>query len=459
MFFIFLTIFFIGTSSAFSAELPEEFIPQLKSREGSFQKEKLTESVKDLEDQTKSLKEIVKNGKSDTSQSISTFTSEMLSQLSELTALEKSLQSNLNSHGFSPYFNMIRWLDSKKDYLSDVHQTLVDKHSAEKKRETIGLISIFIDTLLAHLSDANDFYNQSSQENLLRSQPSSPYKLDANSYKYYVELWRKSKDPKDRALAIARLLDNINSFDEFITRFLGKQLHTFMPLLTFRDIKTPENFLMQGWKIHVSAKPETAHLVAQVVLPILAKACVPHKILDSETIIRKLQSDETQKGKFITIYPLNDDHAAYIARILELAIVKSKLKKDDFDVPPYDLPLGETGGIFTRYGAYSGHQITVVDSKGTPQLQDGQIMHIPDVRDSGFKPDFVTWALPFDKQTMSPERTIKRKAARSDLITASSSEITPTQSPTSKPRGHTRGETVKTKEKTAHFATVMRETP
>jgi hypothetical protein len=233
-----------------------------------------------------------------------------------------------------------------------------------------------------------------------------------------------------------------------------------MPLLTFRDIKIPENFLLQGWKIHVSAKPETAHLVAEVVLPVLAKACVPHKILDSETIIRKLQLDETQKGKFITIYPLNDDHAAYIARILELAIVRSKLTKNDFEAPPYDLPLGETGGIFTRYGAYSGHQITVVDLKGTPQLQDGQIIHIPDVRDSGFKPDFVTWALPFDKQTkMSPERTIKRKAARSDLITASSSEITPPQSPALKPKGHTRGETVKEKEKTAHLATILREIP
>jgi len=175
-----------------------------------------------LKDQTKKLREIVKNGKSDTSQSINTFSNEMLSQLSELTALEKSLHSTPSSHEFSPYFNIIRWLDSKKDYLSDIHQTLVDKHSAEAKRETIGLISIFVDNLLTHLSDANDFYNQSGQEDLLRNQPSSPYKLDASSYKYYVELWRKSKDPKDRALAIARLLDNVNSFDEFITRFLGK---------------------------------------------------------------------------------------------------------------------------------------------------------------------------------------------------------------------------------------------
>ena len=151
--------------------------------------------------------------------------------------------------------------------------------------------------------------------------------------------------------------------------------------------------------------------------------------------------------------------------LIEKVASLSKLTKNDFDIPPYDLPLGETGGIFTRYGAYSGHQIIVVDSKGTPQLQDGQIIHIPDVRDSGFKPDFVTWALPFNQQTkMSPERTIKRKAARSDLMVASSSEIkpadtTPPQSPTSKPRGHTRGETIKEKEKTAHLAVIMREIP
>lgn len=463
---VFCALSFLAPSSTFSAELPEKFMPELKSGKRSIPNEVIDDSIKDLVNQTSVLKEIVKSGKSNTSQSIKIFTDEMLTQLSELTALKQSLSRKEDTHsGFSPYFNIIRWLNSKKDYLSDIHQTLLEAHSSEAKKEAIWLISTFIDKLLEGLSEADDAYNQIFQQHLLGNSPALHHKLNASTYKYYTELWRQSKDPETRALAMTRLLDGVNSLNEFTTRFLGSQLHTFMPLLTFRDLELPKDFLMQGWKIHVSAKPETAHIVAQIVLPILAKACVSHKILDSEEIIRKLQSDETQKGKFITIYPLNDAHAAYIVQTLEQALKKSTLTRDDFDVPPYDLPLGETGGIFTRYGAYSGHQIMVVDSKGKPEMQDGEIVYITDLRNSGFKPDFVTWSTPFGVQTspkspISSKRTMKRKAGQNDLMAASSSEAKPaeataTQSPTSKPRGHTRGEHIETKEKTAKLASII----
>jgi hypothetical protein len=56
-----------------------------------------------------------------------------------------------------------------------------------------------------------------------------------------------------------------------------------------------------GWKLHITARPEQAEIVARIALPILRRQGVPHKVVaDLETYERFNKT--SQAGKFITIY-------------------------------------------------------------------------------------------------------------------------------------------------------------
>lgn len=61
-----------------------------------------------------------------------------------------------------------------------------------------------------------------------------------------------------------------------------------------------EGHKMMGWKMHVSAYPYNAHLVAEAVLPILCDIRIWHKYVSSALLLSRM-TDE-QRGKFITIY-------------------------------------------------------------------------------------------------------------------------------------------------------------
>jgi hypothetical protein len=56
-----------------------------------------------------------------------------------------------------------------------------------------------------------------------------------------------------------------------------------------------------GWKMHVTAKPEHALIVARIVLPELWVLDIPHKVVVNKELYEK-QLIGSQKGKFVTIY-------------------------------------------------------------------------------------------------------------------------------------------------------------
>ena len=105
----------------------------------------------------------------------------------------------------------------------------------------------------------------------------------------------------------------------------------------------------QGWKLHVSSIPIEAMELLHTVLPCLASFRVPFKTAKSELILCQLNEGEfggTQIGKFMTIYPSDDNQALAIASQLAAATAR-------FHGPQIvtDLRLSEVA--YARYGNFN----------------------------------------------------------------------------------------------------------
>jgi hypothetical protein len=106
----------------------------------------------------------------------------------------------------------------------------------------------------------------------------------------------------------------------------------------------------QGWKIHVSATPGSAPAVLARTLPILLRAGVRFKVVNSLQNLSSMNSGlhgDTQVGKFITVYPSDDSEAVGLASQLHSATV-------DYRGPrvPTDRPLQPGSLVHYRYGIF-----------------------------------------------------------------------------------------------------------
>lgn len=124
----------------------------------------------------------------------------------------------------------------------------------------------------------------------------------------------------------------------------------------------------QGFKIHVSAKPETALKIAKIVLPILKESNVAYKIMFDLPYMRTTfyldqyinpshiigKNRGTQTGKFITIYAKDPQNAHDVMQKLDEAFKREELSPSDFEKIIGDAQVGESGGIFVRYGLFVG---------------------------------------------------------------------------------------------------------
>jgi len=140
----------------------------------------------------------------------------------------------------------------------------------------------------------------------------------------------------------------------------------------------------QGFKIHVSAKPETAFKIAQIVLPILEENNMDYKIMYDlpymrytyyltqyrfpDLLIEKNKS--TQAGKFIVIYPEDVKMTRDILKKLDDALKSAGLTPSDFEKVIGDAMVGDTGGIFVRYASNANGPLQIVDPFGEPFIFD-----------------------------------------------------------------------------------------
>lgn len=71
-----------------------------------------------------------------------------------------------------------------------------------------------------------------------------------------------------------------------------------------------------GWKMHITARPEQAEIVARIALPILRRLQVPHKVVASLAEYERFNQGR-QAGKFITIYNRDRTDADNVLKLVD----------------------------------------------------------------------------------------------------------------------------------------------
>lgn len=144
----------------------------------------------------------------------------------------------------------------------------------------------------------------------------------------------------------------------------------------------------QGWKLHLSATVLTAGRVLQKAGPLLRQHDVLFKAPASLHELRKLNSglhyDYSQIGKFITIYPQNDQQAVFLAEQLH-----KLTRRLVAPAVPYEQPFRPQSCVYYRYGSFKPLALVNPDGARHYAIRDPEGNLIPDLRDAG-KPD---WAI------------------------------------------------------------------
>ena len=160
--------------------------------------------------------------------------------------------------------------------------------------------------------------------------------------------------------------------------------HFTWRVMSPKDLELPT----QGWKLHVSASLVEAVDLVETVLPVLTEFELTFKVpatLDGVLRINTEQAGGTQIGKVLTVYPSADE----VLRALVERLDATWLPTDPPSIPS-DLPVGSSGALWIRYGAFTAE--SSLDALGRPQSMligpDGQTY--ADVRGtSSTQPDWA----------------------------------------------------------------------
>ncbi|MFE2721654.1 class IV lanthionine synthetase LanL [Kitasatospora sp. NPDC059327] len=175
----------------------------------------------------------------------------------------------------------------------------------------------------------------------------------------------------------------------------------------------------QGWKLHVSATPLSAPMVLTRAAEVLVAARAPFKCAGTPGHLTELVSaryDRGSGGKFITVYPNDDDQFRQLAEELHRATAQLPGPGilSDRQYRPGSL-------VYYRYGAFRGFPRLTNDGSPEPMLQAPDGTFVRDRRQAGFSPP--AWAVsplpPPEEPPAAPgtsvllnDRYVVRKAIR-----------------------------------------------
>lgn len=136
--------------------------------------------------------------------------------------------------------------------------------------------------------------------------------------------------------------------------------------------------LEQGWKLHISSTVRDSVDILRITIPFLVHQQCKFKIIRTHDLLRQLNHGifgMSQIGKFITIYPQNDEMAVHIAEKIDQYI-------DDYIGPsvPSDLPLHDKSNVFYRYGSFSNKVLQLLNGETVHALSSPSGALIPDQR-------------------------------------------------------------------------------
>ncbi|TXS50098.1 class III lanthionine synthetase LanKC [Streptomyces sp. t39] len=144
----------------------------------------------------------------------------------------------------------------------------------------------------------------------------------------------------------------------------------------------------QGWKIHVSAGLDNAETVLAAVRDHCLQHGVAFKFVPSRYLLHQRNAkyaDRAASGKFITVYPADDEQCERVATDLARLL--------DGEQGPYilsDLRWGR-GPVHLRYGSFTRRHCYDEHGALQPALEDGTGTLVPDRRGPVFRvPDWVT---------------------------------------------------------------------
>ncbi|HEX5566381.1 MAG TPA: class III lanthionine synthetase LanKC [Streptomyces sp.] len=168
----------------------------------------------------------------------------------------------------------------------------------------------------------------------------------------------------------------------------GWQRHRSGDWLALRplDARLPD----QGWKIHISARLDNAEKVLDAVWDHCVPRGVPFKFIPNRYLLHNRNAkyaDRGGSGKFITVYPADDEQCRTLAEDLDALLAG--------EPGPYilsDLRWG-SGPVYVRYGSFTERHCYDEDGELRPAVEDDKGRLVPDRRDPAFHvPDWV--ALP-----------------------------------------------------------------
>lgn len=134
----------------------------------------------------------------------------------------------------------------------------------------------------------------------------------------------------------------------------------------------------QGWKIHVSATTSCARDVLAAVVPVLISNNVEFKFSLDTTVLTLMNSKRWARqgaGKFITIYPLDEDEFKSLIEQLYQATRQFE--------GPYilsDRRYKDSKVVFYRYGGMSPFKVLNVQGVKVPMLLSPSGERVPDIR-------------------------------------------------------------------------------
>ncbi|GGP95958.1 class III lanthionine synthetase LanKC [Streptomyces roseolilacinus] len=144
----------------------------------------------------------------------------------------------------------------------------------------------------------------------------------------------------------------------------------------------------QGWKIHVSACLDNAETVLSRVREYCLAHGVAFKFVPSRYLLHTRNAkyaDRAASGKFITVYPADDDHCHRVAGDLDALLAGEE--------GPYilsDLRWGD-GPVHVRYGSFTQRHCYDDAGELRPAVEDPEGRLVPDLRGPVFRtPSWVT---------------------------------------------------------------------
>ncbi|MGE7435710.1 class III lanthionine synthetase LanKC [Kitasatospora sp. NPDC001175] len=140
---------------------------------------------------------------------------------------------------------------------------------------------------------------------------------------------------------------------------------------------------LQGWKIHVSTVPDRAEPVLAIVRAFCEARRIPFKFIRNPHVLTNRNSkygDRSSSGKFITVYPLDEQQFTTI--LTELGELL------DGEPGPYILSdlRWRNGPLYVRYGGFVLRCITDARGRQIPCIEDQDGRLVPDKRGPGFHP-------------------------------------------------------------------------